>query len=76
MDAVRVAPLGTLLIVNAPLAFAAAPLFVPSTTTFAPASADPVAASVTVPDTVICAERNDVRENMRRLAKIRLEQFM
>jgi hypothetical protein len=53
MGAVSVASFGTLFIVNEPLASAADPLLVPSTTTFAPGSADPVEASVTVPDTVI-----------------------
>jgi hypothetical protein len=72
MDAVRVAPLGTLLNVYPPLASAAAPIFVPSTTTFAPARASPEDASVTVPETVICANRIDVRERIKILAMIRV----
>jgi hypothetical protein len=72
MDAVRVAPLGTFLIVNAPLASAAAPRSVPSTTTFAPARASPVDASVTDPETVICANRIEVNDRTRILAAIRV----
>ena len=41
-----------------PSAVAAAPMLVPSTTTLAPGRASPVAASVTVPDTVCWAITN------------------
>ena len=72
MEAVNVDPFGTLAMLNEPLASAAAPLLVPSTTTFAPARASPVEASVTVPDTVICATEYVVREKKRIPKRIRM----
>ena len=49
-----------------PSAVAAAPILVPVTTTFAPARASPVEASVTVPETVFCANKKIGRKAMNR----------
>jgi hypothetical protein len=54
-------PAGTFVTVYDPSDAAAAPMFVPTKTTLAPGRASPVAASVTVPDTVCWAITNTGR---------------